>query len=85
MDEKAYTARKVEFEAARSERESTDFDAFLAEPVNKLALSMMPPSEPQELTVTLLRAAFHAGANCGVSCCTADLIGLLGRVFKDKK
>jgi hypothetical protein len=55
---------------AQAKQEATikaAFDKFMSSETTKLMVSMVPPTEPRELLVTLLRSAFETGATTGMA------------------
>lgn len=53
------------------------FDSFMAQPMIKLMVAMMPAG-PEDLLKTLLHTAFNAGASAG-------MLGLIGATIKNPK
>lgn len=66
---------------ARKQREA--FDEFMRREEAKLFVSMVPPTQPPELVVTLLRSAFNAGHDAGLVELMDDLVGAMLRSKKD--
>lgn len=78
-----FVSRTSQFNEIRERTEKEHFSRFLEQPMTKLALSMMPRAEPQELTTTLLMAAFKSGMNAGEATCAEDLVGILTKLKKE--
>lgn len=53
------------------------FKQWLKDPLTQIALSMLPASDPPELTTKMLEAAYKSGAQCGAS-------GILAAAVKDR-
>lgn len=67
------TDEEFQSKAERAKNQKRSFDEFMSGPATQLLMSMVPPSQPPELLITLIRSAFEAGVNAGVSGCAIDL------------
>lgn len=68
---------EVQFEADKR----LGFDKWMAQPATRLMLSMIPPSEKQEILETLLRETFNAGFTQG---CGSTMSAVIGSIIKDR-
>ena len=50
------------------------FDTFMQAPMTKMAISMIPPTNPPEALLTLLEATFLSGFNAGGGAFAGEMV-----------
>lgn len=57
--------------------EREHFDRFMSNDQTKVLVSMVPPTQPPELLITLMRAAFNNGSSFGIGFMGQLMVGQL--------
>jgi hypothetical protein len=68
---------KEEFEVKVLEQKNTAFAAWMKNPATKMFLSMIPASEPPEITLSLLQATFEEGFERGFGFGLAEMVTVM--------
>lgn len=76
----SFKARADELDIRRKQMSDANFDNLLQQPMFKLGLNMLAPSETPDLVRNLLRTAFDAGVGTGEA---NIMIEVLKKVMKD--
>lgn len=75
-----------EREAKKEFAMNSAFDKWLAEPMTRMGLSMIPKADKDDAVKLLLRSAFDAGAAAGSGNTAGEFIGaMLDGLMKSKK
>jgi hypothetical protein len=76
---------EIEREAKKQAQINSSFEKWLANPMTRMGMSMIPKSENDDAVRLLLRSAFDAGADAGAGSTAGDFLGAIMESMMKKK